>query len=138
MCVGRKIGEYETMTETREKNAVYIAIGQRLTTARQQAGYTLVQIAAMLHRSHATISRWESGLNRIPLAELEQFAGIVGRPVSYFQTGGSSKTEESEALLREISELDPNSRDMVRRVVRSLRAVSSQNFSSQPLVYQVA
>ncbi len=59
-------------------------IGARLRQARQEAGRSQRELAAMLERSPGTISAYEYGERPIPLAELEIISRALNLPVEEF------------------------------------------------------
>ncbi len=59
-------------------------IGARLRQARQEAGRTQRELAAMLERSPSTLSAYEFGERPIPLAELEILSQALNVPLEVF------------------------------------------------------
>lgn len=57
---------------------------ERLKTARVKAGLTQSQVAAALRRPQSFVSKCESGERRVDVIELEDFARLYGRPISFF------------------------------------------------------
>ena len=62
----------------------YLTIGMRVQQARQELGLTQGELAARLGCTQAALSNYELGKRRLDLADLEQIAGILGKPLSYF------------------------------------------------------
>ncbi len=52
----------------------YKSIGKRLQMAREDAGYSQEQLAALIGCSQSTLSNYEKGKRRIYLAQLEKIA----------------------------------------------------------------
>ena len=57
---------------------------KRLRQARQQAGFTQVEIARALHKHQSFVSKCESGERRVDVVELEDFAKLYRRPITFF------------------------------------------------------
>jgi len=62
----------------------YAYFVERLRTARQEAGLTQVQVAKKLKRPQSHISNVESGQQRVDVVELQRFAKLYGRDITYF------------------------------------------------------
>ncbi len=56
----------------------------RLQKARLAAGLTQAQVAAALGRPQSFVSKCETGERRLDLVEVEEFARLYKRPLSYF------------------------------------------------------
>ena len=65
-------------------SARYKRVLRQLRTARAQAGFTQEQVAAALHRPQSFVSKCESGERRIDVIELEDFARLYRKPISFF------------------------------------------------------
>ena len=63
----------------------------RLRAARLEAGLTQEEVAGRLGRSQTFVSRSETGERRVDVIELQAFAVIYHKPISYFL---SDMTEE--------------------------------------------
>ncbi len=59
-------------------------LAERLRKARRSAGLSQTEIAARLHRPQSYISRCESGTRRIDIFELQEFARVYGKPLTFF------------------------------------------------------
>ena len=62
----------------------YRAFLERLRSARHGAGLTQQEVAAKLGKPQSFVSKCESGERRVDVVELERFAEIYGKAVSYF------------------------------------------------------
>ncbi|TEU15949.1 MAG: XRE family transcriptional regulator [Anaerolineales bacterium] len=62
----------------------YQKLLDRLQAARLEASLTQEEVAARLGRSQSFVSRSETGERRIDVIELQAFATIYQRPMSYF------------------------------------------------------
>jgi transcriptional regulator with XRE-family HTH domain len=65
-------------------SARYQELLRRLRKARLDAGMTQADVAELLDRPQSYVSKCESGERRIDATELEEFARIYGRRLSYF------------------------------------------------------
>ena len=57
---------------------------KRLMQARRQAGLTQVEVARALRRPQSFVSKCESGERRVDVIELEDFARLYRKGVSFF------------------------------------------------------
>ncbi len=57
---------------------------ERLRSARHKAGLTQQEVARQLGKPQSFVSKCESGERRVDVVELERFAAVYGKPVSYF------------------------------------------------------
>ena len=62
---------------------------ERLKAARLEAGLKQEEVGRKLGKPQSYISKCESGERRVDVAELERFAELYEKPVSYFLPGGS-------------------------------------------------
>ena len=67
-------------------SARYKRFLKQLRTARGLASLTQEQVAAALNRPQSFVSKCESGERRIDVIELEDFARLYRKPVSFFLT----------------------------------------------------
>lgn len=58
----------------------------RLREARLAAGFTQVEVARKLKRPQSFVSHLESGQRRIDSIELDLFARLYKKPLSFFQS----------------------------------------------------
>lgn len=59
---------------------------KRLKEARTQAGFTQAKVAALLRRPQSFVSKCESGERRIDVIELDDFARLYRKPITFFVT----------------------------------------------------
>jgi transcriptional regulator with XRE-family HTH domain len=71
------------MTRSRQTKE-YAYFVERLRKAREEAGLTQVEVAKKLKRPQSHVSNVESGQQRVDVVELQNFAKIYGKDVSYF------------------------------------------------------
>jgi transcriptional regulator with XRE-family HTH domain len=62
----------------------YKKLGKRIQHAREEAGLSQEQLAAMLGCSQPTLSNYEKGKSRIYLTQLQKVSDILNRPAQYF------------------------------------------------------
>lgn len=62
----------------------YKVVLERMRKARLDAGLTQVQVAKKLGRHQSYVSKIESGERRVDVVELNKFAKLYGKSVSYF------------------------------------------------------
>ena len=67
-------------TQTKE----YAYFVERLRKAREEAGLTQVEVAKKLKRPQSHISNIESGQQRVDVIELQTFAKIYKKEISFF------------------------------------------------------
>lgn len=63
---------------------------RRLKEARRRAGFTQAAVARALGRPQSFVSKCESGERRVDVIELEDFARLYRKPLTYF-LGGSGQ-----------------------------------------------
>ena len=69
-------------------SARYQIFLERLRTARHKAGLTQSEVATRLGRPQSFVSKCESGERRVDVVELDDFAKIYGKPITYFLLRG--------------------------------------------------
>jgi transcriptional regulator with XRE-family HTH domain len=74
----------------------YRAIGLKIQDARQELGLTQQELASRLGLTQAALSNYESGKRRMYLANLEQIANALGKPMSYFLDTPDSSDEDDD------------------------------------------
>ena len=63
----------------------YQAFRKRLRQARNEAGLNQAEVARRLSRPQSFVSKAESGERRVDFVELQHFARIYKKAISYFQ-----------------------------------------------------
>lgn len=87
---------------------IYRDIGRRIQKAREEAGLSQEELASALGITQSALSNYELGKRRLYLANLEQLATVLGRPLSYFmeeekpQEDSSPRREASDTVTSEI------------------------------------
>jgi transcriptional regulator with XRE-family HTH domain len=59
-------------------------IGKKIAAQRKKAGLTLKQISGALNVTYQQVQKYESGLNKIPIDKLYDYACLFQLPVQYF------------------------------------------------------
>ncbi len=62
----------------------YLVFLERLRAARRQAGLTQEKVARKLGRPQSFVSKCESGERRVDAVELQEFARLYHKSLSYF------------------------------------------------------
>jgi transcriptional regulator with XRE-family HTH domain len=65
----------------------YTRMRERLREARKAAGMTQEHVAEELGRPQSFVSKVETGERRIDPTELQTFARLYGKPITYFLGG---------------------------------------------------
>jgi len=65
-------------------SAQYRQFLKRLRDARLQAGFTQAEVARALRRPQSFVSKCESGERRVDVVELEDFARLYRKSISFF------------------------------------------------------
>lgn len=71
-------------TTTATQAARYARLLIKLRDARLEAGMTQADAAKALRKPQSFLSKCESGERRVDVVELERFADVYGKPVSFF------------------------------------------------------
>lgn len=69
----------------------YQAFLGRLRRAREAAKMTQVEVAQALGKRQTYVSKCELGERRVDFVELEDFAAVYRKPLSFFATGPTSQ-----------------------------------------------
>lgn len=76
---------------------VYILIGDRIKTAREERGWTQTQLGEAIGYSQATIGNYELGRRHVGIDDLYKIAEALGKPWAYF-IGADQQLEEQAKL----------------------------------------
>jgi len=66
------------------QNRTHIKISKRLCEARKALGLSQSEVADKLGRNQYFVSRCETGKRRLDICELEEFAKLYNKPISFF------------------------------------------------------
>jgi repressor LexA len=101
---------------------VYVLIGERIKTAREDRGWTQTQLGEAVGYSQATIGNYELGRRHVGIDDLYKIAEALGKPWAYFL--GADKQVEEEAKREAESKVRRNVADFVGvRMLPVLRSV---------------
>ncbi len=89
---------------------IYREIGKRIQKAREEAGLSQEELASALGITQSALSNYELGKRRLYLANLEQLANVLERPLSYFM----EEAPEDEAAVARNESGDATSSEIIR------------------------
>jgi transcriptional regulator with XRE-family HTH domain len=98
---------------------IYKEIGKKIQRAREEAGLSQEELASRLGYTQAALSNYELGKRRLYLANIEQIARELKKPLSYFleESPRTANTEHEEPrdetiakIIRLLSELPAEER----------------------------
>lgn len=81
------------------------AVGDRVRSAREEAGFSQTQLGMLTFRRRATISNIETGKSEATLLTLVRIADALHKPLSYFLPAFIYDRMDHEKLTREEEEL---------------------------------
>ncbi len=86
---------------------IYRDIGKKIQKAREEAGLSQEELASRLGYTQAALSNYELGKRRLYLANIEQIARELNKPLSYFleESAISANVEKGEPPDEIISEI---------------------------------
>lgn len=89
---------------------IYKDIGKKIQMAREEAGLSQEEMASRLGITQAALSNYELGKRRLYLANIEQIAALLKKPLSYFLAETSppskvEKTKKKDAVTTQITDL---------------------------------
>jgi transcriptional regulator with XRE-family HTH domain len=93
---------------------IYKTIGKKIQKAREEAGLSQEEMASRLGYTLAALSNYELGKRRLYLANIEQIARELNKPLSFFldesklsapENQGKIKDEIQEEIIQILSEL---------------------------------
>jgi len=86
---------------------IYKNIGKKIQMAREEAGLSQEELASRLGYTQAALSNYELGKRRLYLANIEQIAKELNKPLSYFldESAGTVNAEQGEPRDETISEI---------------------------------
>jgi len=105
--------------------------GERLKTARKDAGLSRKSVADSLGTTHASIARWETEGVPIPSTALETISRLTGRPIEYFVLENHKLSEtkiQSAVKLAEIIDIKDSQIDELKAQVTKLKALVDKDF----------
>jgi transcriptional regulator with XRE-family HTH domain len=86
---------------------IYKDIGKKIQKAREEAGLSQEELASRLGYTQAALSNYELGKRRLYLANIEQIARELNKPLSYFleESAVPANAEKGEPPDETISEI---------------------------------
>ena len=99
-------------------------VGERLRTAREQAGLSQGQVARMLSMHRPTISEIEAGRRRVAAEELATFARIYEVSVAWLsgiEADDDDLDDRVRLAARELAKLKPQDLDKILRLLATMR-----------------
>lgn len=86
---------------------IYKEIGRKMQKAREEAGLSQEELASRLGYTQAALSNYELGKRRLYLANIEQIARELNKPLSYFLEDSAAPipTEQGQAQDETIAEI---------------------------------
>lgn len=102
-------------------------IASRLRAAREQAGLSQGQVAAMLDLHRPSVSEVEAGRRRVSADEISRFAEIYNVSVSWLMNEDPEVPDPAvELAARELSKLKKEDLDTVLNVIRTFRKAKTR------------
>lgn len=86
-------------------------IGKLIQKARKEAKLTQTELALKMGLSRMMISRYEVGLNNIPLDQLEKIAKFVNKHITYFLEESLTVKTTPKELLEMLSNTIPQTKE---------------------------
>jgi transcriptional regulator with XRE-family HTH domain len=107
-------------------------LGQRIRHARERAGLSQEEFAALIARDQRAVSQYENGVRKIAVTDLSRFAEALGMPVAYFYEDLPPADELDQVLLHEFHQLpSPELKALVIEMVRLFTRALHLPFGSQ-------
>ncbi len=106
---------------------IYKNIGKKIQLAREEAGLSQEELASRLGYTQAALSNYELGKRRLYLANIEQIARELNKPLNYFldestvtanAEQGESRDETISEILKLLSELPPEERKYLLEYIK--------------------
>ena len=106
---------------------IYKNIGKKIQMAREEAGLSQEELASRLGYTQAALSNYELGKRRLYLANIEQIAKELNKPLSYFldesvvtanAERGEPRDETTSEILKLLSELPPEEREYLLEYIK--------------------
>jgi transcriptional regulator with XRE-family HTH domain len=106
---------------------IYRTIGKRIQRAREEAGLSQEELASRLGCTQAALSNYELGKRRLYLANIEQIAKLLNKPLNYFLNDSNFKAnsqsqepqDEIQAeIMRLLSELPTEEKNHILEYIR--------------------
>lgn len=80
-------------------------LGQRIRRARERAGLSQEEFAALIHRDQRAVSLYENGVRKVAATDLARFGEVLNVPPAYFYEENLLRDDLDERLLYEFHKL---------------------------------
>ena len=106
---------------------IYKNIGKKIQIAREEADLSQEELASRLGYTQAALSNYELGKRRLYLANIEQIARELNKPLSYFldestvmanAEQGEPRDETTSEILKLLSELPPEEKEYLLEYIK--------------------
>ena len=106
---------------------IYKDIGKKIQKAREEAGLSQEELASRLGYTQAALSNYELGKRRLYLANIEQIARELNKPLSYFleesaiplkAEQGEPQDETTSEIVKLLSELPAEERKYLLEYIK--------------------
>ena len=77
---------------------IYKNIGKMIQKAREEAGLSQEELSSRLGYTQAALSNYELGKRRLYLANIEQIAKELNKPLSYFMDDSAMITNQNQEI----------------------------------------
>ncbi|MBO5339849.1 MAG: helix-turn-helix transcriptional regulator [Oscillospiraceae bacterium] len=109
----------------REKKAINVQIGTNIQVARETAGYTQEKLSELIGLTPNHLSAIERGVSGASLEVLEKLCLLLNISADFLLFGQSSTEDEALMLARQISNIDPERKEHVKKAICALLALSA-------------
>lgn len=109
----------------RTKKDSNIVIGSNIQTAREKAGYTQDALSELLGMTPNHLSAIERGVSGISLEALQRLCRLLGISSDSILFGGEEPDRETLALARQLSQVKPEYRPQVQKLLSALLEMST-------------
>lgn len=106
---------------------IYRDIGKKIQKAREEAGLSQEELASRLGYTQAALSNYELGKRRLYLANIEQIARELNKPLSYFLEESAVPTNANQGepvdetiseIVKLLTELPPEERQYLLEYIK--------------------
>lgn len=109
----------------REKKAINVKIGTNIQIARESAGYTQEKLSELIGLTPNHLSAIERGVSGASLEVLEKLCLLLGISTDHLFFGQSSMDDEALMLARQISNVPPDQKKQIKKVISALLELSN-------------
>lgn len=107
----------------------YILIGERMKKARQDKGYSQLQLSEILNISDVYLKRLEKGKTRVSLSKLAQICDVLDVSVCEILTGVAKKSKEYmyKDIIEVLDKCTPEKRRLIYHMATLVANIKSKN-----------